>query len=311
MINSTSLSADSAVLVNAGDLCGECPVWLPEVGALYWTDCVGLKFHRLDWATRVHEVLAEKVEIYGFRKNQPGRFVVTNTTGVWLWEPGGTMQQIAAEADGSRLQVNDCCADARGRLITTSFFYNPAADYELGRLVRIDNDGSAVVLDDGLHLGNGIGFSPDQKTLYVTDTVARKIFAYNYDLETGSATRRRVFVDVPGTEGIPDGLAVDASGFVWSAQWYGACVVRYDPDGRVERRIGIPAKQVSSIAFGGPDLTDIFVTSAGQSESMPVMPPGYDPESGVIGGALYHLNLGIAGQPQHPAAIEVRESGAR
>lgn len=218
----------------------------------------------------------------------------------------GVLRPVAGQAEGSRLQANDCCADEQGRLISASFFYDPAGSYELGRLIRVETDGRAKVLDGGYHLGNGIGFAPDFRTLYVTDTVERKIFAYDYDSERG-ASRRRVLVSVPGEEGIPDGLAVDGAGFVWSAQWYGGCVVRYDPDGWVERRIAIPAKQTSSLAFGGPDLTEIFVTSAGQSERLPVMPPGYDPDSGVIGGAVYHFNSGIAGLPQLPAAIQLPE----
>jgi len=295
-------------LVDAGDLCGECPVWAADQQRLYWTDCVGLNFHCFDWRTRTHRVLAQSVEVYGFRPNVGGGFVLTNTAGVWLWELGGTLRPVANETAGLRLQLNDCCADAEGRLLTTSFFYDPAGGYKLGRLIRIDNSGAAVVLDEGFHLGNGIGFSPDQTVLYVTDTVARKIYAYDYEAASGSVSHRRLFVEVPSDEGIPDGLAVDAEGFVWSAQWYGACVVRYDPDGCPERRIAVPAKQTSSVSFGGPDLTDIFITSAAQSEKLPVMPAGYDPDSGVIGGAMYHINLGIEGQPQRVASIYPRES---
>ena len=81
-------------------------------------------------------------------------------------------------------------------------------------------------------------------------------------------------------------------------------MVRYDPDGKLERRIHTPAKQTSSLAFGGPDLTDVFITSAGQSEPMPIMPPGYDPAAGYFGGALYHVNPGIAGQLQHMADMD-------
>jgi D-xylonolactonase len=86
---------------------------------------------------------------------------------------------------------------------------------------------------------------------------------------------------------------------VWSAEWYGSCISRYDPDGKLERRIPVPAKQSSSLTFGGPDLRDIFVTSAAKSEAMPVMPPGYDAVNGYFGGALYRLNVGIQGQLEH------------
>ncbi len=160
---------------------------------------------------------------------------------------------------------------------------------------RVAN-GKATIVDDGIHLPNGLGFSPDCRTLYFTDSVARLIYAYDYDQASGKVRNRRVFVKVPDDEGLPDGLTVDADGFVWSAQWYGSCIVRYDPDGKIERRIMTPAKQTSSLAFGGKDLTDIFITSAGKSEPMPAMPPGYDPDSGCIGGALYHTNLGIKGK---------------
>lgn len=137
----------------------------------------------------------------------------------------------------------------------------------------------------------------------MTDSVARRIYAYDYDNAGGSVRNKRTFVQVPDDQGIPDGLAVDSEGFVWSAQWYGACVVRYDPDGKLERRLSLPAKQTSSLAFGGPDLDELFVTSAARSEPMPVMPPGYDPNSGFFGGPLYRLRPGIRGQIQHMAGI--------
>jgi D-xylonolactonase len=114
---------------------------------------------------------------------------------------------------------------------------------------------------------------------------------------------------VPADEGIPDGLAVDAQGFVWSAQWYGGRIVRYDPDGKEERRISVPAKQTSSLAFGGPDRTDIYITSAAKSEPMPVMPPNYDPASGFFGGSLFRLRTDIQGQEQPMADIHPPASG--
>jgi sugar lactone lactonase YvrE len=291
------------IVADYQNLCGECPVWNPSEGTLEWTDCVGLKLFRLHWPSRHHSILKHDLAANGFRRNRQGGYVITNNDGIWLWSGEGAPAVIATEVDGFRCQMNDCVADARGRLLAGSYFYNPGADYELGKLMSIDTDGSTKVLDDGFHLANGLGFSPDQRTLYFADSAARRIYAYDYELGNGTVRNRRLLVEVPDTEGIPDGIAVDAGGFVWSAQWYGSCVVRCDPDGRVERRVPVPAKQTSSLTFGGPELTDIFITSAAKSEAMPIMPPGYDPESGNFGGALYHLNLGIAGQPQHLADI--------
>jgi D-xylonolactonase len=168
-------------------------------------------------------------------------------------------------------------------------------------LIRLDTDGTAQVVDEGFHLSNGLAFSPDEKTLYFTDSIARRIYAYDYDRITGNVRNRRTLVQVPDDEGLPDGLTVDAAGFLWSAQWYGSAVVRYDPDGKVERRVEMPAKQTSSVAFGGKDLTDIFITSAARSDPLPVMPPGYDPNSGYFGGCLYRINLGIPGKSDFKA----------
>ena len=115
----------------------------------------------------------------------------------------------------------------------------------------MEKDGSLAVLDEGIHLSNGLGFSPDLKTLYYTDTIPRVIYAYDYDVKKGAVSNRRVFVKVPDTEGIPDGMTVDSEGYIWSAQWYGSCIMRYDPDGKVERCIKTPAKQTTSLIFGG------------------------------------------------------------
>ena len=291
------------ILADDQNLCGECPVWNPSLNTLEWSDQTGQKFFRLEWATRRHSLVKQGLPINGFRPNRRGGYVITNNDGFWVWDGADEVRLVAAEAENSKCQLNDCVADSRGRLLSGSYFYNPSSEYNLGSLIRLDTDGKARVLDDGFHLSNGLGFSPDEKTLYFADSVARLIFAYDYDLGNGQVRNRRVFVEVPRTEGLPDGLSVDSEGYVWSAQWYGSSIVRYDPDGRVERRLEFPAKQVSSLTFGGPQLTDIFVTSAAQSEPMPIMPPGYDPQTGPFGGALYHVDVGIPGQP--PCAADI------
>jgi len=295
--------SDPAPVAAADDLCGECPVWDTHSRSLFWTDCVGLRFRRLDGDSGRFETLRSGIEIYGFRRNRPGGFLVTNTSGVWTWDGRGDLIPVAQEAGGARLQLNDCTADSLGRLITASFFYDPAGNYPPGRLLRVDGDGRVTVLDEGFHLSNGLALSPDERTLYFADSATRQIWAYDYDIRSGTAANRRLFVQVPATEGIPDGLTVDSEGFVWSAQWYGGCVVRYDPEGREECRLAVPAKQTSSVTFGGPDLMDLFITTAGKSEAMPLMPPGYDPDTGPFGGPLYRVATDIRGQAPHMADI--------
>jgi D-xylonolactonase len=162
-----------------------------------------------------------------------------------------------------------------------------------------DIDGTVRIVDEGFHLANGLGFSTDRRILYFTDSAARKIYAYDYREEDAKLSNRRVFVQVGSDEGVPDGLTVDAEGYIWSAQWFGGCIVRYDPDGKIERRIIIPAAQTSSLTFGGPELTDVFVTSAGYSDALPLAPRGYDCANRNVGGQPFHLNLGIAGKEEY------------
>ena len=284
------------------DLCGECPLWDADSGYLYWTDLLSGRIYRYRPSTGYHEIVSRGMAINGFRFNEAGGFVIGNSNGISLWNEE-TLQLIVSEVDGSLCQINDCIADPDGRFFAGSYFYDPACDYKLGKLIRVENDGRAEIVDEGFHLANGLGFSPDCSTLYFTDTVARIIYAYDYDVTQGSPSNRRIFVKVSSDEGIPDGLTVDSMGFVWSAQWYGGCIVRYDPDGKRERVVKIPAKQTSSLTFGGSDLTDVFITSASKDGPLPVMPPGYDSHTGNLGGQLFHINLGIPGKAEFKANI--------
>jgi D-xylonolactonase len=291
------------VIADNGDLCGEGPLWDHDSRTLYWTDQTGQKFYRYRPSSAKPELVRAGLEICGFAFNHPGGFIVTNSRGIWLWDGQADPDLIADEVQGVKCQMNDCIADPVGRLFAGSIFYDPSKPYPLGHLMRVDTDRTVRIVDEGIHLANGLGFSPDEKTLYFSDSAARTIYAYNYDRSTGNVSNRRVFVKVPVEQGLPDGLTVDAKGFVWSAQWYGSCIVRYDPDGKEERRLEVPAKQVSSLIFGGESLTDIFITSAGRSEPMPIMPPGYDPSTGNMGGQLYHINLGIPGKLEYKTRL--------
>lgn len=294
------------VVADYGDLCGEGPLWDAESGSLYWTDIDGHKFYCYHQASDTHKIVKQGLEISGFCRNRLGGFVIANSRGIWLWDGAGHLRLIADHVANSKCQMNDAIADPEGRFFAGSNFYDPDHESESGKLIRVDIDGTAQVADEGFKLPNGMAFSPDEKIMYFADSAARRIYAYDYDRRTGDLSHRRVWVQVPDDEGVPDGLAVDAAGFIWSAQWYGGSIVRYDPDGKVERRIGFPAKQVSSIAFGGKDLTDIFVTSAGKSWPSPLMPKAYDAVSGNFGGQLFCLNLGIQGKPDYQANITLR-----
>ena len=194
------------------------------------------------------------------------------------------------------MQFNDVSADPSGRFFAGTYYWPNGT----GTLYRFDPDGSINIVEDDISISNGIGFSPDLKTMYHTDSIPRTIYAYDYDVSSGNVSNRREFTSLPESEGITDGMTVDADGFVWSAIWGGGCVIRFDPDGHEERRITFPAKQTSSCGFGGADLNELYVTSAWSGTGDPPVgfePRGYD-YSAHRGGELYRVKLDIQGKPE-------------
>jgi sugar lactone lactonase YvrE len=291
------------VVADYGNLCGEGPLWDDQTQVLYWTDIDGKKVYRFIWNERRHELLFDGFQVNGWCMQQTGGFVVTNSNGIWLWSPGSKPALVASEADGKECVLNDCIADPEGRVYSGSYHYNPTGNAEPSYLFCADADGSVHVVDEGIQFSNGLAFSPDCSTLYFSDTVARCIYTYDWHRESGHLTGRRVFVRLPREEGFPDGLTVDREGYLWCAHWFGACLTRYDPDGKRERQVLIPAAQTSSLAFGGPDLDVIFVTSAGKNNMLPMAPLGYNPDRVYVGGRLYKMNSDVQGRKEYRSRI--------
>jgi sugar lactone lactonase YvrE len=167
-----------------------------------------------------------------------------------------------------------------------------------GALYCFDTPGSARRLDTGFLVSNGLGWSPDDKTMYFTDTGLGVIYAYDFDLETGEPTRRRLFAQIDPDMGRPDGLTVDAEGYLWVALWDGWRVVRLAPDGSIDREIVLPVPRPTSCCFGGTDLRTLYITSARvrlTRETLAEAP---------MSGGIFSLKLGVAGQATVPAFPE-------
>lgn len=296
---------DQYKIICDGDYqCGESPIWDARKGKFYWCDLGTARVFTLD-ETGKPQILFEGKNVGGFAVNKNGGFVCSTLQGIFLWDEQHGFRLIADAFEGEKLVCNDSAADPAGRFLFGSDYYDAYGKYKLGKLFSMEKDGSMKVLDEGIHLSNGIGFSPDNKTLYYTDTITREIFAYDYDVEKGEVSNKRVFVKVPDHEGIPDGMTVDAQGYVWSAQWYGSRVVRYTPDGSVDRVLKTPAKQTTSLIFGGADFTDIYITTAAKPAWLHVIPAAYDYEdTSNMGGAVYKYNLGIQGKAEFIADID-------
>lgn len=253
---------DVRCVIPASTFLGEGPHWSAAEKKLYFVDilapavCIGNPAKGTYKSTAVSELIG---------------FVIPRTRGGLVAGMHGEIRGIdpstnettviaRPELDRPGNRFNDGKCDRKGRLWAGTLAIDTTADR--GRLWRIGADGQAMAMEHGVHVANGLGWSPDDRTFYFTDTARQTIYAYDFDLERGEIANRRTFVVVPEAEGKPDGLTVDAEGFVWCAHWDGWCVTRYDPAGKVERVINLPVPRPTSCVFGGEDMQTLFVTSA-------------------------------------------------
>jgi D-xylonolactonase len=274
---------------------GEGPLWHPDEDALYWVDIVAGHLFRYDPATGTSDRVYEA--------DRPiGGYTIEADGSLLLFEGGGRIVRwsqddgvgdvvvsgLDAEADS---RFNDVIADPRGRVFAGTM---PTADRE-GRLYRVELDGTVRPVDDGFAIPNGMGFSPDRSTLYLAVSDDQVIYAYDYDQATGNLSTRRRFVDTGDEAGVPDGLTVDADGYVWNARWNASCVVRYDPDGTEVGRLAVPPPKASSLTFGGPDYRDVYLTTA--------VGEGADADDHPEAGTLYRTRADIRGVPEYRSRI--------
>lgn len=295
------MTCDIEIVAADNNKCGEAPVWDPARKRMLWVDIDSSLVFEMDVDSGNRKIISWDLGVSGIALNRDGRLVFCGAAGLHLWRKQGDYRTIVTAHEGETLAFNDMVAGPKGRIYAGTLYWGARGMEKAGKLYRIDGDHSVSVVDEAIELSNGLGFSPDGRTLYYTDSSVRRIYAYDVDPVTGDATKRRVFVQVPKEEGIPDGLTVDAEGFVWSAQWYGSQIVRYDPDGKVERRITMPVQQVSSLAFGGDDLNELYVTTAGVSWKSNCAPPGYDFDAPNMGGSLYRIRLDVRGKADYAA----------
>jgi D-xylonolactonase len=304
---------------------GEGPLWHPEENRLYWVDIPAGRMFRYDPASGCHEQVLQSGVIGGFTIQADGALLMFMEEGAGkLWSQGKLSTVLAPRRDHRHHRFNDVIADPLGGVLCGVIGYDKPIDVadrnpaellivkgrrrlrhlarrfmprhrSAGGLFHLDRQRKLTRLANGIGLANGMGFSPDWSRLYFADSGKRELLAFDYNSETGGLSNRRLFARVPEGEGVPDGLTVDSEGYVWSARWDGACVVRYDPQGAVERSFQLPARKVSSVTFGGSDYRDLYLTTAG----------GGDRETeGPGAGALFRLTPGVQGMPEFRSRVE-------
>ena len=270
---------------------GEGPLWDPDRRLLYWADILTGRLFSYSPETGEHRLFYQRDGmIGGFTIQADGSLLLLMERGAIAVLRDGQLDYVVDSLPGAdELRFNDVIADPAGRVFGGTMPQDASiasAGARLGSFYRIDTDGSVTELFDGTCIPNGMGFTPDRKRMYYTESMDYKIYLYDYDQRSGEISNRTVFVETPPSEGLPDGMTVDDEGCVWSARCGGSMVVRYTSEGIEERRVRFPARMMTSVIFGGPDMDQIYATSLG----------GDDREThGPGSGALYRIVPGVRG----------------
>jgi sugar lactone lactonase YvrE len=252
---------DFEVLHDAHATVGEGPLWDGRSGVLRWVDTPQGRLHAFDPASGDRTAIDVGTDLGSVVPHVDGGLVLALRGRVARYDGAtGQLTTIAeVEADRPTRYLNDAGIDPAGRL-----WVGCIDDRELpgsSSFYRV-TDATATSVLTGLTLANGIAWSPDGATMYCVDSLAHTVFAFDYEAGTGDARLRTLLWAGTERDGLPDGIAVDAHGDVWVAFWGGGCVRRLSPTGTVRDRIDLPVSQVSSCAFGGDDLQDLYITTA-------------------------------------------------
>ena len=294
---------DPAIIADYMCEVGEGPLWHPVDKRLYWADIPAGRLFQHDPATGGHHVFYDGDVVGGFTFQADGSLLLFMARGRVAVLRDGVLTNIIDELPGEEeLRFNDVVADVEGRVFCGTIPSDDALEGDLlGRLYRLDTDGCITKVLDDVAISNGMGFSPDRKRMYFTDSL-KGIDVFDYDQATGEITNRTPLVGLPEDGSGPDGLAVDAEGNLWSARWGASGVFGHHPDGKQFRKVAFPTEAVSSVTFGGEDYTDMYVTTAG----------GHDKaKGGPHAGALFKVDIGVKGLPEFLSRIGLPVANAR
>ena len=286
--------SEAALAARRENILGEGVCWEPRSARVYWVDIEGRRLEWLHPASGASGGWTLDLKPTAIAPFADGRLLLGTSLGLVAFDPatGGAEHILELEPDRPANRTNDGGTDRQGRFWLGTMMDGAAE--RTGALYRIDPDWTVTRMLDGLGIPNTVQVSPEGRTLYLADSRDQVIWAYDLDPATGALGYRSVFADTKGRPPTPDGSAVDVEGCLWNAQWGGAQVVRYTPDGLVDRVIDLPVSQPTKCAFGGPDLLTLYITSAreGLSDEQLAAEP--------LAGSLFSYDPGVRGLPQVP-----------
>ncbi|MFN8444830.1 MAG: SMP-30/gluconolactonase/LRE family protein [Caldilineaceae bacterium] len=286
------MNHDLTLLVDIRALVGEGAIWEPQKKVLYWIDILSNMVYEYNPATGENKGYNVGQHVGTVVPRTSGGLMLSLYNGFASFDPeSGKVTVIAdPEADIPGNRFNDGKCDPAGRFWAGTMAYTNQTTQ--GSLYRLDTDLSVHKMLGDIAISNGIVWSLDNKTMYYIDTYAYNVRAYDYDLATGNISNERVVVEIAKEMGGPDGMAIDAEGMLWVAHFGGSTVRRWDPNsGKELDRIDLPVTQITSCAFGGDDLSILYITSAatGLDEQALAKQP--------LAGSLFRANPGVKGAP--------------
>ncbi|MEV5796747.1 SMP-30/gluconolactonase/LRE family protein [Streptomyces collinus] len=252
------------VAVRAQAALGEGPTWDAATGRLLWLDVLGMRIHTYDPATGRRTVRTTEQHIGAAKPRAGGGLVLNLRDGVGLLDPDGAFRWLHHEPVAGR-RANDAAVAPDGSLWAGTMRYDEATGG--GTLSRLTGDGDVRTVLPDVTVSNGTGWSPDGGLMYYADTPTRRVDVFDVDGDT--VRDRRTLVEIEEGAGFPDGLTVDAEGCVWVALWDGGAVRRYTPSGELDRVVPLPTPRTTACVFGGPDLTELYITTAHVGLSAP------------------------------------------
>ncbi len=288
--NHSTMTDRVEIRVACGNVLGEGPIWVAAESALYWTDIESSHLWRYDPDKDEASAIPTRDKVGSLAPERDGRLLLAYTKEIVLYDLArGTEERVArVPGDVKGVRLNDGRCDTVGRFLVGEFDYRSEGR---GNCYTVDANGTLVTRFDGLSSANSTCFSPDGRIMYFADSPQRVIWAFDYDLDDGALSNRRVLHEFPSGAGLPDGSIVDSVGCIWNAEWGAARVVRYAPDGRIDTTIELPCTTPTCPAFGEGDLRTLFVTSA--TVGTESRGPSREDD-----GALYSIRVPTGGLPE-------------
>ncbi|MCR8657472.1 SMP-30/gluconolactonase/LRE family protein [Paenibacillus endoradicis] len=286
-----STTMNVSLVSNSKALLGEGPVWNTTTGQLYWLDILEHNLHiHNPGHPQNDDIITIPPYISSVITRQSGGIVLTLQDGFYSYDLSTRELTLLAEVESSLTdnRFNDGKCDPRGRYLAGTM--SLSNQLSKGSLYSMDREYKVTTLLTEVSISNGLAWSAEGNTLYFIDTPTRNVVAFDYELETGHISNRRVVVQIPDHLGFPDGMTIDAEGMLWVAHWGGWCVTRWNPlNGQLLQTVPVPASQVTSCTFGGTDLDTLYITTArvGLSEEELSKQPD--------AGGLFIIKLGITG----------------